>query len=764
VIAMNLKNRFRLVIFSMVALMVSIAVIMAIGIRYTNVHIQQAIGMDDLIVNLHEMQTLNSEYVATPSERVKQQWRTKYEQIKRNLVGQQNMPDDVADALNGLHQIFERLTSLPEAASGIDVSQKRLRDQLAITLNLESQRIIDWASDISRQTKDGIVLNLMLFDAVILAFILVAMLLVITIILITTRHILSSINRLKEGAEQISSGKLGFQVEQAGDDEIATLATAINRMSLGLMDSYESLQKQTVRLETEMAERQMIHEALRIKNVELEDKIGEHKLAQEETRELLQMLESVPNGIVVHDDAGNFLYANQRACDMHGYSPDEFMALSLHRITVPASEKLVDTRLQGLFDRGEISFEVEHLRKDGTILPLWINVKKATWGGKNVFLSVQTDLTERKRAEEEIGRMALILDTAPNSITVHDFDGRFLYANRKTFALHGFNRDEFLARNLRQLDVPESEKQIASNMQELLNRGEATFEVSHYRRDGSTLPMEVSARVTTWGDKKVILSIATDITERKRMEEDLLRARKLESLAVLADGIAHDFNNLMAIVQGYLDLALTDLPPDHVSRQPLYAAIKIVKQTKDLTRRLIAFSRGGAPHREIRDIAEIIRNAVHRTVKGTKIIVKLDLSENLWPAEVDELQMKQCFYNLTSNAVEAMPEGGNLTIQVENARISTGEVFDLKEGSYLKITFTDEGVGIPEDHFSKIFDPYFTTKRMVSQKGLGLGLSVCYSVLKNHDGHITVKSEPGEGTSFALYLPARADLAKRKSN
>jgi len=260
---MNLKNRFRLVIFSMVALLVSIAVIVAIGIRHTNVQIQKSIGMDTLIVNLHELRILNKEYLATPSDRVTQQWKTKYDQIKSKLIQQQNMPDDVTDALNGLHQIFERLTSLPEATSGIAVSQKRLRNQLAASLNFESQRIIDWATDISMHTKDGIVLDMKLAGALALSIMLVAALVVIAIMIVTARHIFLSINRLKEGTEEIASGRLGFQVKQVGNDEIALLATAINQMSSELMDSHESLHKQTVQLETEMVERQAINEALK---------------------------------------------------------------------------------------------------------------------------------------------------------------------------------------------------------------------------------------------------------------------------------------------------------------------------------------------------------------------------------------------------------------------------------------------------------------------------------------------------------------------
>jgi putative nucleotidyltransferase with HDIG domain len=290
VIAMNLKNRFRLVIFSMVALLVSIAVIVAIGIRYTNVHIHQAIGMDELVVNLYELQLLNSEYVETPSERVKQQWRTKYDQIRSKFIKQRSVPNDVKDALNGLQQIFERLISLPDVAPGMEASQKRLREQVATTLTLESQRVIDWASDISRQEKDGIVPLLMFIGAVMLGVMLVVAFTTITIMIVTARHIFSSVNRLKEGAEEIASGRLGFQVEQVGNDEIATLATAINQMSRGLMDSYENLKEQTVQLETEMAERQIIHKALKVKTDELEKEIEERKRAEKQLQDILESL------------------------------------------------------------------------------------------------------------------------------------------------------------------------------------------------------------------------------------------------------------------------------------------------------------------------------------------------------------------------------------------------------------------------------------------------------------------------------------------
>lgn len=246
-------------------------------------------------------------------------------------------------------------------------------------------------------------------------------------------------------------------------------------------------------------------------------------------------------------------------------------------------------------------------------------------------------------------------------------------------------------------------------------------------------------------------------SNRERMEE-IIRAHKLESLGVLAGGIAHDFNNLMAIVMGYIYLALIDLSPEHASRQLLLGAISSIEQTKDLTSRLITFSQGGAPHRKISNIPEIIQKAVSHALKSADIGVDFDFTDDIWSAEVDEYQIRQCFHNITTNAVEAMPEGGKLTISTVNTLLNDDQGLDLKEGAYLKITFADEGIGIPEESLGKVFDPYFTTKEMGSHKGVGLGLAVCYSVLRKHDGYITVESQQGEGTTFILYLPARMDL------
>ncbi|MCX5817169.1 MAG: ATP-binding protein [Proteobacteria bacterium] len=233
------------------------------------------------------------------------------------------------------------------------------------------------------------------------------------------------------------------------------------------------------------------------------------------------------------------------------------------------------------------------------------------------------------------------------------------------------------------------------------------------------------------------------------------------STGILAGGIAHDFNNLMTVVLGNVQLAMMGLPADHTSYPLLRAALQSAEQTKNLTSRLITFSKGGFPIKQISDVSEVLQEIVRKMVKRTGILVTFDIEKDPYPVAVDENQIRQVFYNLAMNAIEAMPEGGTLTIQAHNTKVQSSDGLPLKEGLYLRIIFADKGTGIAEENLLRIFDPYFTTKGMGANKGVGLGLSVCYSVLKKHDGHIAATSRPGEGTTFTLYLPVLVEKAHK---
>ncbi|MDA8099786.1 MAG: ATP-binding protein [Nitrospiraceae bacterium] len=241
-----------------------------------------------------------------------------------------------------------------------------------------------------------------------------------------------------------------------------------------------------------------------------------------------------------------------------------------------------------------------------------------------------------------------------------------------------------------------------------------------------------------------------EMAERKRMEEELVRAQKLESLGILAGGIAHDFNNLLGAIMGNVSLALLDVEPSHPAHQQLANAEKASLRAQELTQQLLTFSKGGAPLKKATSLPPVIAEAAAFSFRGSSVRHDLVFPPDLWPVEADEGQMSQVFQNLLINADHAMPGGGVVCITAENMVLADKQVASLPAGRYVRLSFKDHGTGIPPEHLPKIFDPYFTTK----QKGSGLGLAATYSIISKHAGHIAVQSELGKGTVFQVYLPA----------
>lgn len=244
--------------------------------------------------------------------------------------------------------------------------------------------------------------------------------------------------------------------------------------------------------------------------------------------------------------------------------------------------------------------------------------------------------------------------------------------------------------------------------------------------------------------------VVREIAERERMKEELLKARKLESLGVLAGGIAHDFNNLLTAVLGNIELVKMNEEPGRAAYARLEEAKKATLRARDLTQQLLTFSKGGAPIRKTISIGELIRESSAFVLSGSKAKGQFIIPGDLWRTDVDEGQIGQVFHNLIMNADQSMPQGGTITVQCENSTIEAGAPLPLASGNYIKISIRDQGIGIPDNQLSMIFDPYYTTK----QNGSGLGLATAYSIVKKHDGHIAVESVPEAGSTFSIYLPA----------
>jgi two-component system cell cycle sensor histidine kinase/response regulator CckA len=260
-----------------------------------------------------------------------------------------------------------------------------------------------------------------------------------------------------------------------------------------------------------------------------------------------------------------------------------------------------------------------------------------------------------------------------------------------------------------------------------------------------------------------VVNLASDVTESQKLESERLRIQKLESIGVLAGGIAHDFNNVLTAVIGYIELTRIEMRPGDQGLHFLGEAEKASQRAKELAHMLLTFSKGGEPIKRKGAIVPVLRQAIEHANVGQTIDCSLQISENILPVAMDAAQIENAIRNVLINAQEAMPDGGTITITVANTSFENQTSQDLSSQPYVKITIIDQGYGIVEDHLENIFDPYFTTKQMSVQKGMGLGLSITHSIIRKHEGFIKVDSALGKGTAISIFLPA-ASPCSDKSN
>lgn len=364
------------------------------------------------------------------------------------------------------------------------------------------------------------------------------------------------------------------------------------------------------------------------------------------------------------------------------------------------------------------------------------------------------DIEKRQLTERELRQSQSILnkifEANPDHLVVIDRDLRIIHSNW----IGGY---EYVPPEIRQHNPhcyeaynPGQEKPCDScSALEVFGTGKPVFREMYNPRIGH---LEIRA-VPIFDDTGNVLMVAEhirDITERKKMEDELLKAQKLESLGVLAGGIAHDFNNLLTAVMGNVSLAKMLAAPETKAHERLADAEKACERAAALTQQLLTFSRGGAPVKKTASIVQLITDSAGFMLRGSNVKCEFSLQKDLWPVDVDEGQMSQVINNLIINADQAMPEGGIISVSARNMEVDGCDYLPLDPGRYICISIRDQGVGIPKENLSRIFDPYFTTK----QQGNGLGLATVYSIVKNHQGHLAVESEEGSGTIFHLYLPA----------
>jgi PAS domain S-box-containing protein len=368
------------------------------------------------------------------------------------------------------------------------------------------------------------------------------------------------------------------------------------------------------------------------------------------------------------------------------------------------------------------------------------------------------EIMERQLAEDSLQKerdfVESLFETAQVIMLVLDNEGRVERFNPYMEAVSGYRLDEVRGKDWFSVFLPEGEKEgLRAIFRATLHDSTArsiTYPI--VTKDNRMRDIEWYEKILLDADGSLqgLLSIGQDITNRKILEEELLKTEKLESLGVLAGGIAHDFNNLLTAILGNISLAMMQADPAEKIYQWLTNSEKASIRAQDLTQQLLTFSKGSTPIKMVSSIGSIIRDSASFVMSGSNVRCEFIMPPDLWQVEIDSGQISQVIHNLFINANQAMPDGGVIRTLCENVAIEKGDALPLKAGRYLKISISDQGSGIPEENLAKIFDPYFTTKK----KGSGLGLASCFSIVKQHDGLISVESVVGSGTTFHVFLPS----------
>jgi PAS domain S-box-containing protein len=493
-----------------------------------------------------------------------------------------------------------------------------------------------------------------------------------------------------------------------------------------------------------------------------------------EIEERRQIFETSLDLILVTDRQGHFLHVSPSAKDILGYDPDEMIGRNAVEFIHPGD--LHNTRNEmRMARRGRAmrNFECRYLHRDGHVVTL-------TWTGmwservQKHFFSGR-DMTDQKRAEEGLQdseRMARgIIDTALDAFVQMDDTGTVVEWNAQAEAMFGWRRAEVIGKRLAELIVPDRHRtRHTEGLARFLHTGEShvlgrRFEIEAVRRDGREIQIELSVTALRRREGWMFNAFVRDLTEKIAADEHLRQAQKMETVGQLTGGIAHDFNNILTVITGTIEIL-----EDGVAQDPELAAIaqmidEAALRGAELTQRLLAFARRQPLQPRTTDVNALIIDAAKllRPTLGEQVEIESAFEENAWPALVDPSQLTTALLNLALNARDAMPEGGKLVLETGNVHLDESYARSHDEvapGPYVMVAVSDTGHGIPAAIRDKVFDPFFTTKG--AGKGTGLGLSMVYGFVKQSNGHISIYSEEGHGTTIKIYLPragAQADAA-----
>ena len=477
-------------------------------------------------------------------------------------------------------------------------------------------------------------------------------------------------------------------------------------------------------------------------------------------------MDNATDAFFLIDEKGVVRDVNRQACESLGLSREELIGKTPLAFDPDITAAQMDRFREQVITGELFVLDTRHKRKDGSTFPVEIRSRRMLTEGRWWSVSLARDMTERKQAEgalqESERRLRAFFETSNAGMIEIDLRGHLVRANEAFGAMTGYTASELRGMKIRQLIFPEDLSDFLARWEVLRSgRSDQSHAEQRYRRKDGTALWSLSNVVVLSrdeaGDPVGCSAVILDLTERKRLEEHLQRAQKMEAIGQLAGGVAHDFNNLLTVINGYGEFLHASLPPQDSRHDAVTAIRDAGERAARLTSQLLAFSRKAIVEPKVLDLGQVIGATTRMLARllGEDITLIPELGEGLSPVCADAGQIEQVILNLAVNARDAMPKGGRLTITTDEIEIDAAETWDGEEvrpGRHVRLRVSDTGSGMTEEVRAHIFEPFFTTKGI--GRGTGLGLATVYGIVRQASGHVSVDSRPGSGTLFTILLPA----------